>query len=183
MRYKVNNQEIELLSELQNTMSVSVKINELIKALGTPVEENVKEPVKKLTIEERKEELESGWEEQENYKYTTDISTGRYLTKQRIMAKLNTVIDKLNKEQCWVADWSDFQQYKYYFSYDVEDKEINIYFTGYGKELYILNYMSKLTADFLLENYKEELETLFVPVPLTASNLQYMLGNLKALQK
>lgn len=167
MKYKVNNQGVELIERIPNNSlhdyeeelfnELTDKINELIKALGTPVEE----PVKKLTIEERKEELESGWEEQENYKYTTDISTSRYLTKQKIIAKLNTVIDKLNKEEGWVEDWIGFQQDKYYFSYSVENKKIRSFYGGYYKELLLLNYMSKKTTDFLLENYKEELETLF----------------------
>lgn len=177
--YIINGIEInKLLTTIDMTQSdrnVRHCFNSLLEALGTPVEKP-----KELTIEERKPEtleekkagLEEGWEEQENIKYMSPYIKNTpmgsfdkeeiYFLKQKTIAKLNTVIDKLNKEQGWGVDWTDEDQRRYVIEYKLDEKSLHIYSTYSSlKFIYPLNYMSRETAEFIIENYKEELETLF----------------------
>lgn len=246
MKYKINNQNVKLFERIPNNSlhyygeelfnELTDKINELIKALGTPVEEAITKArfyskltgkclgirdvraeldenetwvdnkcancsklgqrgavvtvtydnlctecnaevnlksfeafnvvrKKELTIEERKAELEVGWEAQDNYN-CLDIGfietvNKEYFLKQKIIAKLNTVIDKLNEEEGWVEDWRDDYQKKYYLYYDLSDNKLDKHCTSMYKYSDFLNSMSENTANWILENYKDLLEELF----------------------
>lgn len=168
--YKINGKEIsKLLTTVDMTQgdrSIRYCINDILQALGTSVEE----PKKELTIEERKEELEKGWEEQENWEFlcsTEGLDTrmdewDKYSTKQQYIAKLNTAIDKLNKEQGWVEDWKDENQSKNFFYYVPALSMVRTDYMFFMRQyLFVLNYMSEKTADFILKNYQNELKELF----------------------
>lgn len=115
------------------------------------------------TLEEKKSRLEEYWFEQENWRWLSDDvnyseypTYAKYREKQKSIAILNTVIDKLNEEL-----GEPFENY-YYLVYNFLERK-------FGKsnassviiEINQINPVGQKTKEFILENYSSDLKTVF----------------------
>lgn len=83
------------------------------------------------------------------------------MTQDNVIDYLNIIIDAKNKEQNWVADWENEEQHKYQIWYDTQAKLFYKVTTCLAKQLTTLNYMSKETYLYILENFEDELSIAF----------------------
>jgi len=75
----------------------------------------------------------------------------KMLTKQ---LEIQYEIDRLNAEEGWVADWSDLNQAKTYFLYNLENQKIATYWNNVWRS--DKDYMSEKTANTILEKYSQD---------------------------
>lgn len=187
MKYKVNNEEIELLTEWSTNVdkngkdiSIGAKLNELIKALATQVEEQP-EP-KKEYKRWRAEEGKNYWYidssniitciyDRENNHYTDNYryKSGNYyetrdlsqkaLVKYIALTELNDII--MEKNEGWVADWVSVNE-KVAINYDhLSGGFIVQAYACVRVNPFILEIKSEEIAEYIIKNHKDLLDTIW----------------------
>ena len=186
-KYIINGKEIELLDGLigdngriiypVGSDDTSNKINEIIQALGTPVPEPKKEFKRWRAEKDEKYYFVSedrrvyynieGFIPAKDYNY---YQSGNYyktqglaqiaLDKQIALTKLNDII--MEKNEGWVADWSNFEQEKYTLEYvSTENKfTFNAYNSLNGNPFILLIKAGKI-AGYIIKNHKDLLDTIW----------------------
>lgn len=144
-KYIINGQELYPANQVlpdNDSFELRTKFNNLLEALGTPVPEPKKE-FKRWRAEENETywfitDVDSVCDDLEektpgddfrydlgNY-YQTEELAQKALDKQIALTKLNDII--LEKNEGWVADWSDEEQLKIAITFDRFDRKANRYY-------------------------------------------------------